>query len=52
MHFDLNKWLQVFLPNASFGNIEFYSFLLTNRGTFKVVICMYDTIMVLLIVLS
>ena len=28
---DFKKWLQIFLLNDSFGDVEFYYFLLTNH---------------------
>ena len=31
MHLDFNKWLQVFLLNCSFSDVELYYFLLTNH---------------------
>ena len=36
MHLDFKKWLQVFLLNAGFSDIEFYYFLLVNHDTFIV----------------
>ena len=33
MHVDFKKWLQVFILNDSFSDIEFCSFLLTNHDT-------------------
>ena len=33
MHLDFKKWLQVFLLNSSFDDIEFYYILLTKHNT-------------------
>ena len=33
MHLDFKKWLQVFLLNGSFSDIEFYYYLLINNNT-------------------
>jgi len=33
MKMDFKNWLQVFLLNGSFSDIEFYYFLLTNHDT-------------------
>ena len=33
MHLEFKKWLEVFLLNGSFSDIEFYYFLFINHDT-------------------